>query len=86
LTILGPSNAAPLRLFGRIAIPATVWGALIIPCRQLSHLIGWPLVGIDQQQRRISASTWCGRENEQIALLRGDSRGTPSGSLRTRGR
>lgn len=77
----GLSNAAPLHLFGRdIAIPGyLVWGALIYAVlgTVLTHLIGWPLVGIDFRQQQYEADFRFNlvrvRENsEQIALLRGD--------------
>ncbi|MBT1511032.1 ABC transporter ATP-binding protein/permease [Bradyrhizobium sp. SRL28] len=78
----GLSNAAPLHLFGQdIAIPGyLVWGALIysILGTVLTHLIGWPLVGIDFRQQQYEADFRFNlvrvRENsEQIALLRGDA-------------
>ena len=82
VTILwGLSNAAPLHLFGQdIAIPGyLVWGALIYSVLGtiLTHLIGWPLVGIDFRQQQYEADFRFNlvrvRENsEQIALLRGD--------------
>ena len=82
VTILwGLSNAAPLHLFGRdFAIPGyLVWGALIYAVlgTVLTHLIGWPLVGIDFRQQQYEADFRVNlvrvRENsEQIALLRGD--------------
>ncbi len=77
----GLSNAAPLHLFGRdFAIPGyLVWGALIYAVlgTVLTHLIGWPLVGIDFRQQQYEADFRFNlvrvRENsEQIALLRGD--------------
>jgi putative ATP-binding cassette transporter len=77
----GLSNAAPLHLFGQdIAIPGyLVWGALIYAVlgTVLTHLIGWPLVGIDFRQQQYEADFRFNlvrvRENsEQIALLRGD--------------
>lgn len=77
----GLSNAAPLHLFGRdFAIPGyLVWGALIYAVlgTVLTHLIGWPLVGIDYRQQQYEADFRFNlvrvRENsEQIALLRGD--------------
>lgn len=77
----GLSNAAPLHLFGKdIAIPGyLVWGALIYAVlgTVLTHLIGWPLVGIDFRQQQYEADFRFNlvrvRENsEQIALLRGD--------------
>ena len=78
----GLSNAAPLHLFGRdFAIPGyLVWGALIYSVlgTVLTHLIGWPLVGIDFRQQRYEADFRFNlvrvRENsEQIALLRGEA-------------
>jgi vitamin B12/bleomycin/antimicrobial peptide transport system ATP-binding/permease protein len=77
----GLSNAAPLHLFGRdIAIPGyLVWGALIYAVlgTSLTHLIGWPLVGLNFQQQRYEAdfrfNLVRARENgEQIALLHGE--------------
>ena len=93
----GLSNAAPLHMFGQdFAIPGyLVWGALIYSVlgTVLTHLIGWPLVGIDFRQQQYEADFRFNlvrvRENsEQIALLRGDEARarTPAGSLRTRGR
>ena len=78
----GLSNAAPLHLFGQdYAIPGyLVWGALIYSVLGtiLTHLIGWPLVGIDFRQQQYEADFRFNlvrvRENsEQIALLRGDA-------------
>lgn len=78
----GLSNEAPLHLFGRdIAIPGyLVWGALIYATfgTALTHLIGWPLVGLNFQQQRFEAdfrfNLVRARENaEQIALLSGES-------------
>jgi vitamin B12/bleomycin/antimicrobial peptide transport system ATP-binding/permease protein len=77
----GLSNAAPLHLFGNdIAIPGyLVWGALIYAVlgTTLTHLIGWPLVGLNFQQQRYEAdfrfNLVRARENaEQIALLHGE--------------
>jgi putative ATP-binding cassette transporter len=77
----GLSNEAPLHLFGKdIAIPGyLVWGALIYALlgTVLTHLIGWPLVGLNFQQQRYEAdfrfNLVRARENaEQIALLRGE--------------
>jgi len=77
----GLSNDAPLHLFGNdIAIPGyLVWGALIYALlgTLLTHLIGWPLVGLNFQQQRFEAdfrfNLVRARENaEQIALLRGE--------------
>ncbi len=78
----GLSNEAPLHLFGRdIAIPGyLVWGALIYAVlgTTLTHLIGWPLVGLNFQQQRYEAdfrfNLVRARENaEQIALLHGEA-------------
>jgi vitamin B12/bleomycin/antimicrobial peptide transport system ATP-binding/permease protein len=75
------SEAAPLHLFGRdIAIPGyMVWAALIyaIIGTVFTHLIGWPLVGLNFQQQQFEAdfrfNLVRARENsEQIALLRGE--------------
>jgi putative ATP-binding cassette transporter len=75
------SNEAPLHLFGRdIPIPGyLVWGALIyaIIGTIFTHLIGWPLVGLNFQQQRYEAdfrfNLVRARENgEQIALLHGE--------------
>jgi len=75
------SNEAPLHLFGRdIPIPGyLVWGALIYALlgTVLTHLIGWPLIGLNFQQQRYEAdfrfNLVRARENsEQIALLRGE--------------
>ena len=77
----GLSNDAPLHLFGNdIAIPGyLVWGALVYALlgTLLTHLIGWPLVGLNFQQQRFEAdfrfNLVRARENaEQIALLRGE--------------
>jgi vitamin B12/bleomycin/antimicrobial peptide transport system ATP-binding/permease protein len=77
----GLSNAAPLHLFGQeYAIPGyLVWGALIYSVlgTVLTHLIGWPLVGIDFKQQQYEADFRFNlvrvRENsEQIALLLGE--------------
>jgi putative ATP-binding cassette transporter len=77
----GLSNQAPLHLFGKdIAIPGyLVWGALIYAVlgTTLTHLIGWPLVGLNFQQQRYEAdfrfNLVRARENaEQIALLHGE--------------
>jgi putative ATP-binding cassette transporter len=77
----GLSNEAPLHLFGRdIAIPGyLVWGALVYATlgTTLTHLIGWPLVGLNFQQQRYEAdfrfNLVRARENgEQIALLHGE--------------
>ena len=75
------SNAAPLHLFGRdIDFPGyMVWGALIYSVlgTWLTHLIGWPLVGLDFRQQKYEADFRFNlvrvRENsEQIALLHGE--------------
>jgi len=75
------SNEAPLHLFGRdIPIPGyLVWASLIYALvgTLLTHLIGWPLVGLNFQQQRYEAdfrfNLVRARENgEQIALLRGE--------------
>ncbi len=75
------SNEAPLHLFGKdIPIPGyLVWGALIYALigTVLTHLIGWPLVGLNFQQQRYEAdfrfNLVRARENaEQIALLHGE--------------
>jgi putative ATP-binding cassette transporter len=85
------SNEAPLHLFGRdIPIPGyLVWAALIYALLGtiLTHLIGWPLVGLNFQQQRYEADFRFNlvrvRENsEQIALLRGE----PVERARLRGR
>jgi putative ATP-binding cassette transporter len=77
----GLSNDAPLHLFGQeYAIPGyLVWGALIYSVlgTVLTHLIGWPLVGIDFRQQQYEADFRFNlvrvRENsEQIALLHGE--------------
>jgi len=77
----GLSEAAPLHMFGRdIPIPGyLVWGALIYAIfgTVLTHLIGWPLVGLNFQQQRFEAdfrfNLVRARENgEQIALLNGE--------------
>jgi vitamin B12/bleomycin/antimicrobial peptide transport system ATP-binding/permease protein len=77
----GLSNEAPLHLFGQdIPIPGyLVWGALVyaILGTTLTHLIGWPLVGLNFQQQRYEAdfrfNLVRARENaEQIALLHGE--------------
>ena len=78
----GLSNAAPLHLFGRdFNIPGyLVWGALVYSVlgTVLTHLIGWPLVGIDFRQQQFEADFRFNlvrvRENsEQIALLSGEA-------------
>jgi putative ATP-binding cassette transporter len=77
----GLSNEAPLHLFGQeFAIPGyLVWGALIYSVLGtiLTHMIGWPLVGIDYRQQQYEADFRFNlvrvRENsEQIALLNGE--------------
>ncbi len=81
LILWGLSSEAPLHLFGKdIAIPGyMVWAALIYALlgTVLTHLIGWPLVGLNFQQQRYEAdfrfNLVRARENaEQIALLRGE--------------
>jgi putative ATP-binding cassette transporter len=90
IILWGLSAEAPLHLFGRdIDIPGyLVWGALIYAVLGtiLTHLIGWPLVGLNFQQQRFEAdfrfNLVRARENsEQIALLRGEQaeRGRLSG-------
>ena len=78
----GLSNEAPLHMFGRdIDIPGyLVWGALIysVVGTALTHMIGWPLVGLNFRQQRYEADFRFDlvrvRENaEQIALLRGET-------------
>jgi vitamin B12/bleomycin/antimicrobial peptide transport system ATP-binding/permease protein len=78
----GLSNDAPLHLFGKdITLPGyLVWGALFYALigTVLTHLIGWPLVGLNFQQQRYEADFRFNlvrtRENaEQIALLRGEA-------------
>lgn len=75
------SAAAPLHLFGaQWNIPGyLVWAALIYAVigTVLTHLIGWPLVGLNFLQQRYEADFRFNlvrvRENaEQIALLKGD--------------
>jgi vitamin B12/bleomycin/antimicrobial peptide transport system ATP-binding/permease protein len=78
----GLSNEAPLHLFGN-DIPIRgylVWGALLYALfgTVMTHLIGWPLVGLNFQQQRYEADFRFNlvrtRENaEQIALLRGEA-------------
>jgi len=77
----GLSEAAPLHIFGQeYDIPGyLVWGALIYSVlgTVLTHLIGWPLVGIDYRQQQYEADFRFNlvrvRENsEQIALLHGE--------------
>jgi putative ATP-binding cassette transporter len=77
----GLSQAAPLHMFGReLSIPGyLVWGALIYSVLGtiLTHLIGWPLVGLDFRQQQYEADFRFNlvrvRENsEQVALLRGE--------------
>ena len=76
------SAAAPLLLFGTsFVIPGyLVWAALLYAMvgTALTHLIGWPLVGLNFRQQRFEADFRFNlvrvRENsEQIALLRGES-------------
>lgn len=75
------SNAAPMHMFGRdIDFPGyMVWGALIYSVlgTWLTHVIGWPLVGLDYRQQQYEADFRFNlvrvRENsEQIALLQGE--------------
>lgn len=77
----GLSAAAPLHLFGiDLNIPGyLIWAALIyaIVGTVLTHLIGWPLVGLNFRQQRFEADFRFNlvrtRENaEQIALLKGE--------------
>ena len=77
----GLSAEAPLHLAGRdIAFPGyLVWGALIYAVfgTVFTHLIGWPLVGLNFQQQQFEAdfrfNLVRARENaEQIALLSGE--------------
>jgi putative ATP-binding cassette transporter len=77
----GLSAEAPLHVFGRdIAFPGyLVWGALIYAVfgTAFTHLIGWPLVGLNFQQQQFEAdfrfNLVRARENaEQIALLSGE--------------
>jgi putative ATP-binding cassette transporter len=77
----GLSAAAPLHLFGiDLNIPGyLIWAALIyaIVGTLLTHLIGWPLVGLNFRQQRFEADFRFNlvrtRENgEQIALLKGE--------------
>ena len=76
------SAAAPLQLFGTsFVIPGyLVWAALLyaIVGTALTHLVGWPLVGLNFRQQRFEADFRFNlvrvRENsEQIALLRGET-------------
>lgn len=78
----GLSAAAPLHLFGSpVDIPGyLVWGALIysILGTWLTHVIGWPLVGLNFRQQQYEADFRFNlvrvRENsEQIALLKGET-------------
>jgi putative ATP-binding cassette transporter len=75
------SAAAPLHLFGQDwAIPGyLVWAALVYAAlgTLFTHLIGWPLVGLNFNQQRFEADFRYNlvrvRENsEQIALLDGE--------------
>ncbi|MBR1220787.1 ABC transporter ATP-binding protein/permease [Bradyrhizobium sp. U87765 SZCCT0131] len=77
----GLSEAAPLHLFGSaLPIPGyLVWFALIysIIGTWLTHVVGWPLVGLDFRQQQYEADFRFNlvrvRENaEQIALLKGE--------------
>jgi putative ATP-binding cassette transporter len=76
------SAEAPLHLFGApLAIPGyLVWAALIyaVVGTALTHLIGWPLIGLNFNQQRYEAdfrfNLVRARENsEQIALLAGET-------------
>ena len=76
------SAAAPLLLFGTsFVIPGyLVWAALLYAMvgTALTHLVGWPLVGLNFRQQQFEADFRFNlvrvRENsEQIALLRGES-------------
>jgi vitamin B12/bleomycin/antimicrobial peptide transport system ATP-binding/permease protein len=76
------SAAAPLHLFGNsFVIPGyLVWAALLYAMvgTTLTHLVGWPLVGLNFRQQRFEADFRFNlvrvRENsEQIALLRGET-------------
>lgn len=76
------SAQAPLVLFGAtVSIPGyLVWAALLyaIAGTVLTHLVGWPLVGLNFQQQHFEADFRFNlvrvRENsEQIALLRGET-------------
>lgn len=78
----GLSQAAPLVLFGGdITIPGyLVWAALIYAVlgTWLTHLVGWPLIGLNFHQQRFEADFRFNlvrvRENsEQIALLTGEA-------------
>ncbi len=75
------SNAAPMHMFGRdIDFPGyMVWGALIYSALGTwpTHVIGWPLVGLDFRQQKYEADFRFNlvrvRENsEQIALMHGE--------------
>jgi vitamin B12/bleomycin/antimicrobial peptide transport system ATP-binding/permease protein len=77
----GLSAEAPLHLFGvDVSIPGyLIWAALIYSAigTVLTHLIGWPLVGLNFRQQRLEADFRFNlvrtRENgEQIALLKGE--------------
>ncbi|MCX7321224.1 MAG: ABC transporter ATP-binding protein/permease [Hyphomicrobiales bacterium] len=81
LILWGLSEAAPLHLFGvDLNIPGyLIWAALIyaIIGTVLTHLIGWPLVGLNFRKQRFEADFRFNlvrtRENaEQIALLKGE--------------
>src|SRR6185369_8517372 len=76
------SASAPLHLFGTsVSIPGyLVWAALLYAMvgTTLTHLVGWPLVGLNFRQQRFEADFRFNlvrvRENsEQIALLRGET-------------
>ncbi len=77
----GLSAEAPLHVFGvDVGIPGyLIWAALIYAVigTVLTHLIGWPLVGLNFRQQRFEAdfrfNLVRARENgEQIALLKGE--------------
>ncbi|MGZ3287524.1 MAG: ABC transporter ATP-binding protein/permease, partial [Xanthobacteraceae bacterium] len=76
------SAAAPFQLFGTsLVIPGyLVWAALLYAMvgTALTHLVGWPLVGLNFRQQRFEADFRFNlvrvRENsEQIALLGGET-------------
>jgi putative ATP-binding cassette transporter len=76
------SAAAPFQLFGTsLVIPGyLVWAALLYAMvgTTLTHLVGWPLVGLNFRQQRFEADFRFNlvrvRENsEQIALLGGET-------------
>ena len=82
IILWGISAEAPLHLFGSpVQIPGyLVWGALIYSAlgTWLTHVIGWPLVGLNFRQQQYEADFRFNlvrvRENsEQIALLKGET-------------